>query len=77
MLEESIFKTNPAIERFSGNLVLTRQDVPYPATLVFNAGVTVFNGQYVTVFRNDYGEWGNPVLTGTNLGLATSIDGVR
>jgi len=77
MLEETLFQTNPVIKRFSGNPVLTRQDIPYPATLVFNAGVTVFNGQFVTVFRNDYGEWGNPVFAGTNLGLATSTDGVR
>ena len=56
MLEESMFKTNPTIERFSGNPILTRHDVPYAATLVFTAGVTVFIGQYITVFRNDYSE---------------------
>jgi beta-1,4-mannooligosaccharide/beta-1,4-mannosyl-N-acetylglucosamine phosphorylase len=56
MLEETMFKTKPVIERFSGNPILTRQDVLYAATLVFNASVTVFNGQYITVFRNDYSE---------------------
>lgn len=72
-----MFHPNPVITRFSGNPVLSRTDVPFPATLVFNAGVIYFNGQYVTVFRNDYGEWGNPVFTGTNLGLATSADGIH
>lgn len=49
------------IKRHPGNPVLTAADVPYEATLVFNAGITKFNGTYVMVFRNDYGspetEW--------------------
>lgn len=57
--------------------ILTREDVPYNSALVFNAGVTKFNGKYVMVFRNDYGDFENRKLTGTNLGLATSDDGVN
>jgi beta-1,4-mannooligosaccharide/beta-1,4-mannosyl-N-acetylglucosamine phosphorylase len=72
----SCFHTNPIVKRFSGNPLLTRVNVPYPATLVFNAGVAYFNGKYVCMFRNDYGEWNNPVFDGTNLGLATSTDGI-
>jgi beta-1,4-mannooligosaccharide/beta-1,4-mannosyl-N-acetylglucosamine phosphorylase len=64
------------IKRHPANPVLSREDVPYPTTLVFNAGVTKFNGRYVMVFRNDVGEWGNPSFEGTNLGLAFSDDGV-
>jgi len=76
-MDESIFHTNAVITRFSGNPVLSRNEVPFPSTLIFNAGVTYFNGQYVSVFRNDYGEWGNPLFGGTNLGLATSADGLH
>ena len=50
--------------------------VPYPATLVFNAGVTRYEGQYVMVFRNDHGRVGDPGFDGTNLGLAFSGDGI-
>ena len=57
--------------------ILTREDVPYNSALVFNAGVTKFNGKYVMVFRNDYGNFERRKLTGTNLGFATSDDGVN
>jgi beta-1,4-mannooligosaccharide/beta-1,4-mannosyl-N-acetylglucosamine phosphorylase len=57
--------------------VLTRDDVPYDSTLVFNAGVCKFNGRYVMLFRNDVGEWNNPKFRTTNLGLAFSEDGIR
>ena len=35
--------------------VLTKDDIPYEASLIFNAGVAKYNGKYVMVFRNDYG----------------------
>ena len=57
--------------------VLTAADVPYNARLVFNAGVTKYNGKYVMVFRNDYCGDDPYKLTGTNIGLATSDDGVH
>ncbi|MBQ9553116.1 MAG: glycoside hydrolase family 130 protein [Clostridia bacterium] len=57
--------------------VLTRFDVPYPAALIFNAGVTKYNGQYVMLFRNDYGSFEEQRLDGTNIGLATSADGIH
>ena len=43
------------IHRHPDNPVLSAKDVPYHATLIFNAGVTKFQGRYVMVFRNDYG----------------------
>ena len=56
--------------------VLTRFDIPYDTALVFNAGVTKFNGKYVMTFRNDYGDFDAHKLVGTNIGLAFSDDGI-
>jgi beta-1,4-mannooligosaccharide/beta-1,4-mannosyl-N-acetylglucosamine phosphorylase len=68
------------IRRHPANPVLAPNDVPYGPAMVFNAGVTKYEGQYVMVFRNDYGdaEKGTiePHIT-TNLGLAFSSDGVQ
>lgn len=57
--------------------VLTHEQVPYPATLIFNAGVCKYQGRYVMVFRNDFGRWGDTKFDGTNLGLAFSSDGIK
>src|SRR3954467_5771025 len=57
--------------------VLTREQVPFESTLVFNAGVCKFRGRYVMLFRNAVGEWNNPKFRATNLGVAFSDDGVR
>ncbi len=57
--------------------VLTRSDIPYNASLIFNAGVCKWNGQYVMAFRNDYGDHEAHKLTGTNIGLAFSDDGIH
>jgi beta-1,4-mannooligosaccharide/beta-1,4-mannosyl-N-acetylglucosamine phosphorylase len=65
------------LQRHPSNPVLAGEQVPYPATLVFNAGVVKYQGKYIMVFRNDYGRWGDPVFDGTNIGLATSDDGVK
>ncbi|HCE43139.1 MAG TPA: glycosidase [Lentisphaeria bacterium] len=73
----SILKSSAVIKRHPANPVLTDKDVPYPAALVFNAGVTKFNGQYVMVFRNDYGSLEKQKLEGTNIGLAYSKDGIK
>ncbi len=70
-------KSSPVIKRHPANPVLSARDVPYEAALVFNAGVTKYQGKYVMVFRNDYGSLEERKLEGTNLGLATSEDGVR
>lgn len=57
--------------------ILTRKDIPYNAGLIFNAAVEKYNGKYVMLFRNDYGDFENHKLTGTNIGLATSDDGIN
>ncbi len=62
--------------------ILTHEDIPYNASLIFNAGVAKFKGKYVMVFRNDYGttkelfESGKR-FEGTNLGVAYSDDGIH
>lgn len=71
--------SSQVIKRYKNNPILSAQDVPYEATLVFNAGVTKYQGQYVMMFRNDYNytKTGPFGFEGTNLGLAFSKDGVH
>lgn len=69
-------RTSFVISRCDANPILSAADVPYPAKLVFNAGVTKFQGKYVMVFRNDYGPDDVQRVTQTNLGLAFSNDGI-
>jgi beta-1,4-mannooligosaccharide/beta-1,4-mannosyl-N-acetylglucosamine phosphorylase len=65
------------IQRYIHNPILSAKDIPYPATLIFNAGVAKFKGRYVMMFRNDWGDFKEMVgLRGTNLGLAWSDDGI-
>ncbi|GBG08707.1 glycosidase [Paenibacillus agaridevorans] len=73
-------KSAPVIHRHAHNPVLSPRQVPYGPAMVFNAGVAKYEGKYVMVFRNDYGnEETEEVYPGrtTNLGLATSDDGVN
>ncbi len=66
------------LTRHPANPVLAASDVPYDASLVFNAGVAKYNGKYVMVFRNDVAEQeGVNGFHETNLGLAFSDDGVK
>jgi len=78
MVDEPVgeLTSSRVITRYAGNPVLSRKDVPYSATLVFNAGVAKYQGRYVMVFRNDYGSYEEQRLEGTNLGLAFSDDGL-
>lgn len=77
------YKLNPIltssnkINRYEDNPILSAVDIPYQSDLVFNAGVTKFEGKYVMIFRNDYGYIGGSEFTGTNLGLAFSNDGIK
>ena len=61
--------------------ILTSADMPFDSLLVFNAGVTKFNGKYIMVFRNDYGTDPERFLRekhmpGTSIGVAFSDNGV-
>jgi hypothetical protein len=69
--------TNPVIKRYPGNPILSADDVPYRSDLVFNAGVTKYQGKYVMVFRNDYADSASKIVQGCNLGLAFSNDGIN
>lgn len=69
------FKTSGVIKKLE-KPILTYKDIPYKAALVFNAGVVKYNGRYVMMFRNDYGDYENHKLEGTDIGLAYSDDGI-
>lgn len=74
--EKPVLKSSPCITRYAANPVLSAQQVPFPCDLVFNAGVIYHKGQYVMIFRNDYGYIEGSRFEGTNIGLATSADGI-
>ena len=62
---------NKLITRFSGNPILTKEDVPYPVATVHNAAVVKHNHEYVMIFRAHR-------LNGRSiLGLARSSDGYK
>jgi beta-1,4-mannooligosaccharide/beta-1,4-mannosyl-N-acetylglucosamine phosphorylase len=72
--------TRPILRRHPANPILTPDQVPYGPALVFNAGVAKYEGQYVMLFRNDYGDAGSKTLLPidtTNIGLAFSKDGIH
>lgn len=75
-MKEKLLKTSTVIKRYQFNPILSSNDIPYESTLIFNAGVTKFQGEYVMVFRNDYG-YHDGVFAGTNLGVAFSSDGIK
>ena len=76
-----ILKTHPCIKKRPAPVV-TAADLPYPCSLVFNAGVIKYRGEYVMVFRNDYGtdqtayETENKKFAGTSVGVARSKNGI-
>ena len=48
-----MMKTASAVKRYGKNPLFKTTDVPYKATLIYNAGVARYGGKYVMVFRND------------------------
>ncbi len=75
------FTTHPCIKKRE-TPILTAADLPYPSSLVFNAGVIKYRGEYVMIFRNDYGadqyayETLGKRFAGTGVGIARSKNGV-
>lgn len=76
------------LKRCTENPVLSADDIPYDASLIFNAGVTKYQGKYVMAFRNDYGtreqDWrnfhsgnGGSTRLQTSIGVAFSDDGIH
>ena len=70
-----MYKTSDIIKKLD-KPVLTRKEIPYNSALVFNASVAKYNGKYVMLFRNDYGDFEKQRLDGTNIGFATSDNGI-
>jgi len=71
-------KESAHIVRHPNNPILTKNDIPYPAHLIFNAGAVLYKGNYLMAFRDDY-YYGNPSITAfhTDIGFAISSDGVH
>ena len=73
--------THPCIKKRPAP-IMRPEDLPYPSSLVFNAGVIKYRGEYVMVFRNDYGtgkeayENERVRFAGTSVGVARSKNGV-
>lgn len=75
---EPILKSAPCIKKHP-KPILTKADIPYDAELIYNAGVTKYNGKYVMAFRNDYGcteATYKGGMLGTSVGIAVSDNGV-
>lgn len=74
-------KSHPFIQKKS-SAIITSDDLPYESSLVFNAGVIKYRGEYVMIFRNDYGtdrysyENLNHRFCGTSVGIARSKNGI-
>ncbi len=71
-------KSARVIKRHPANPLLSPPDIPYQCALVFNAGVTKYEGKYVMVFRCDRGSYQDQRIEPfrTDLGLAYSDDGL-
>ena len=76
-----VLTTHPCIKK-RPEPIIRAADLPYPCSLVFNAGVIKYRGEYVMIFRNDYGttqtlyETENVKFAGTSIGIARSKNGV-
>ena len=78
LLEPKLYSA-PCIKKLE-KPVLTKEDIPYPAELIYNAGVTKYKGRYVMVFRNDYNRTEQDFYTAKveiAIGVAFSDDGIN
>jgi len=70
--------SSPIIRRYEHNPLLTADDMPYPATLVFNAGVTLYRGLYYIAPRVDlYDEKRSTPALNVFTGFGHSRDGIH
>ena len=73
--------SNPIMRRYENNPILTAENMPYPSTYVFNAGVARFNGKYVIAprvdLRNTDKKPGEPNMRSIGTGLGWSDDGIN
>lgn len=57
------------IERYKNNPILTKDDIPYPVSTVYNAGVVKHDDGYIMLYRSN-------ILNGRSIiGIADSLDG--
>ena len=71
-------RSSEVIKRYAdGKPVLCKDDIPYEADCIFNAGVVKYNGKYCMVFRNDYRFDGKGAFLKCAIGVATSNDGIK
>jgi hypothetical protein len=69
------WKSSPVVKRYEGNPMLTKGDMPYPSSMVYNPAVVKFDGRYVMVFRSIF--WDEPYRKSYwSLALAYSDDGI-
>jgi len=70
--------SSEAVKRYNGGKpILTKDDMPYEADCIFNAGVVKYHGKYVMTFRNDYRFDGVSSFERCFIGLAFSDDGIH
>src|SRR5436190_4071072 len=77
--EETIgpLHSSSIIHRSLQNPIFTAKDVPYPSTIAYNGGVVYYHGQYVMIFRNDYGyDEKEKKAPHFQIGMAYSADGI-
>lgn len=66
------------IRRYNdGAPILSKDDMPFEAECIFNAGVDRYNGKYLMAFRNDYGFDGKGSFAHCMIGMAESDDGIH
>lgn len=71
-------ESDPIITRHPANPILRPEDIPYRSSLVYNAGVVKHEGEYLMVFRSDYGyDPEKKKAPHFQIGLARSADGVN
>ncbi len=72
------WKPTDKVVRYENNPILSAKDIPYKATLIFNAGVVKYKGKYLMAFRDDYSfDPRNKRKLRTHIGLAESDDGIH
>ncbi len=65
----TVAKHKPLVERYPGNPILTKDDIPYPVETVHNAGMTRYGDRIIMLFRSH-------LRTGRSIiGFAESEDG--
>lgn len=69
--------SSAVITRYSGNPILTNDDIPYAEGLIYNAGVIRYEGRYVMLARVDHADLAAQKMKDkTDIALAFSDDGV-